>query len=213
MTSPRWRCLRAGRVADVSVINPAAPPDITGRRIDASTRCSGDRHGPPPCLARPIRSRLDQMFRAHQGVVWRVLRCRGCRPTSPRTRRRRCSWSRPSAWRTSRRKRALLSDRDGLHVAQATRARTHPGPRSCWSRTSTSPMTGPGTIDDRRSALDMVGKILSRVDPPLVEVFVLYEIAEYLIDRDRGAAGRPARNRRLSPAASHAKRSAASPVA
>ena len=25
----------------------------------------------------------------------------------------------------------------------------------------------------------MVGKILSRVDPPLVEVFVLYEIAEY----------------------------------
>ena len=25
----------------------------------------------------------------------------------------------------------------------------------------------------------MVGKILSRVDPPLVEVFVLYEIAEF----------------------------------
>jgi DNA-directed RNA polymerase specialized sigma24 family protein len=35
------------------------------------------------------------------------------------------------------------------------------------------------TLDDRKSALDMVGKILSRVDAPLVEVFVLYEIAEF----------------------------------
>jgi RNA polymerase sigma-70 factor (ECF subfamily) len=35
------------------------------------------------------------------------------------------------------------------------------------------------TLDDRGSALDMIGKILSRVDDPLVEVFVLHEIAEF----------------------------------
>ena len=135
-----------------------------------------DRSVPPQ--ADPVR--LEQMFRAHQGVVWRVLRSRGLPPDVAADAAQEVfvvAAQRLADIRVGSERSFLIGT--ALHVVQANRAR---------ARTRVEDPIEPdvelydddrGTMDDRRSALDLVGKVLSRIDPPLVEVFVLFEIAEY----------------------------------
>jgi DNA-directed RNA polymerase specialized sigma24 family protein len=68
-------------------------------------------------------------------------------------------------------------------------------------------------MDDRRSALDLVGKVLSRIDPPLVEVFVLFEIAEYSAIEIARQLGIPMGTCRLAPAARARSLPRPSPIA
>ena len=130
----------------------------------------------PPALVSD-RGRLEQMFRAHRGVIWRLLRCRGL-PTDiaadatqevflvaaqrlsdiePGKERAFLIGTALRVARTVRRTRARWQLQDDLDVLDESEA----------------------TVDERKSALDMIGQILARVDPTLVEVFVLFEIAEF----------------------------------
>ena len=121
--------------------------------------------------------RLDRMFREHRGVVWRLLRCRGLSPDVAADATQEVFLV--AAQRLPDvgvgKERAFLIG-TALHVAQAAR-RTH-SRLQLQEDVDVLDERAP-TLDDRKSALDMVGKILARVDPPLVEVFVLYEIAEF----------------------------------
>ena len=117
------------------------------------------------------------MFKAHRGVVWRMLRCRGLAPdvAADATQEVFLVAAQRLADIAVGKERAFLIG-TALHVAQAahrTRAR--------WELTEDVDVLDEhvATLDDRGSALDMIGKILSRVDDPLVEVFVLHEIAEF----------------------------------
>src|SRR5262245_43789188 len=129
---------------------------------------------PPPVAADP--GRLERMFRAHRGVVWRLLRSWGL-PTdvaADATQEVFVVAAQRLADIEAGKERAFLIG-TALHVAQAAQ-RT----RAAWQLEEDVDVVdeAPMAPEDRRSALDLVGKILSRVDRPLVEVFVLFEIAE-----------------------------------
>src|SRR5262245_3799143 len=122
-------------------------------------------------------ARLAQMFKAHRGVIWRLLRCRGLSPdiAADATQEVFLVAAQRLADIEAGKERAFLIG-TALHVAQAAQ-RT----RSRWQLEEDLDAVEDAetTLDDRRSALDMVGQILARVDQPLVEVFVLHEIAEF----------------------------------
>ena len=133
-----------------------------------------ERPAPPP----GDHARLEQMFKDHRGVVWRMLRCRGLAPdvAADATQEVFLVAAQRLADIAVGKERAFLIG-TALHVAQAahrTRAR--------WDLADDVDVLDERatTIDERGSALDMIGKILSRVDAPLVEVFVLHEIADLL---------------------------------
>jgi RNA polymerase sigma-70 factor (ECF subfamily) len=122
-------------------------------------------------------SRLEHMFKAHRGVIWRMLRCRGLAPdvAADATQEVFLVAAQRLPDIQDGKERAFLVG-TALRVAQAamrTRAR--------WQLEEDLdvPERADATLDDRKSALDMIGKILARVDAPLVEVFVLHEIAEF----------------------------------
>jgi RNA polymerase sigma-70 factor, ECF subfamily len=131
----------------------------------------------PPTPVAGDQGRLEQMFRAHRGVIWRMLRCRGLAPDAAADATQEVflvAAQRLADIAVGKERSFLIGT--ALHVAQAA-ART----RSRWQlEENVDPVEeSTPTLDDRKSALDLIGKILSRVDPPLVEVFVLYEIAEF----------------------------------
>src|SRR6185436_16298489 len=139
-------------------------------RHAAAAEAIMERPAPPP----GDHARLEQMFKDHRGVVWRMLRCRGLAPdvAADATQEVFLVAAQRLADIAVGKERAFLIG-TALHVAQAahrTRAR--------WELTDVLD-EHVATLDDRGSALDMIGKILSRVDDPLVEVFVLHEIAEF----------------------------------
>lgn len=129
----------------------------------------------PPIPGDP--ARLEHMFKQHRGVVWRLLRCRGLSPdvAADATQEVFLVAAQRLPDIAVGKERAFLIG-TALHVAQAARrTRSRLQLEEDFDVIDDrAPM-----LDDRKTALDMVGKILSRVDPPLVEVFVLYEIAEF----------------------------------
>ena len=131
----------------------------------------------PPVAAH--HDRLEQMFKAHRAVIWRMLRCRGLAPDAAADATQEVFLVAAQRLRDIEvgKERSFLIG-TALHMAQAAQ-RT----RSRWQLQSEDEVDlieeRTATLDERKSALDLIGKILSRVDPPLVEVFVLYEIAEF----------------------------------
>ena len=136
---------------------------------------AAETRGEPPPLG--DHARLEQMFKAHRGVIWRLLRCRGLTPdiAADATQEVFLVAAQRLADIAVGKERAFLIG-TALHVAQSAQ-RT----RARWQLEDDLDVVDERApaLDDRKSALDMVGKILSRVDQPLVEVFVLYEIAEF----------------------------------
>jgi len=121
--------------------------------------------------------RLEQMFKAHRGVIWRLLRCKGLPPDVAADAAQEVflvAVQRLPDIAIGKERAFLIGT--ALRVAQAAQ-RT----RMRWTFEDEADVVDERapTLDDRKSALDMIGKILARVDPPLVEVFVLYEIAEF----------------------------------
>src|SRR4029079_3064959 len=142
-------------------------------RHAAAAEAIMERPAPPP----GDHARLEQMFKEHRGVVWRMLRCRGLAPdvAVESTQEVFLVAAQRLADIAVGKERAFLIG-TALHVAQAahrTRAR--------WALTEDVDLLDEhvATLDHRGAALDIIGKILSRVDDPLVEVFVLHEIAEF----------------------------------
>jgi RNA polymerase sigma-70 factor (ECF subfamily) len=137
---------------------------------------AGDPFGAPP-VAAADQDRLAQMFKAHRGVVWRLLRCRGLSPDVAADATQEVflvAAQRLHDIQVGKERSFLIGT--ALHVAQAAQRA-----RARWQLEEDVDVVEERTttLDERKSALDMIGKILSRVDPPLVEVFVLYEIAEF----------------------------------
>jgi RNA polymerase sigma-70 factor (ECF subfamily) len=133
----------------------------------------------PPPIAAGHHARLEQMFKAHRAVIWRLLRCRGLAPDVAADATQEVflvAAQRLPDIQVGKERAFLIGT--ALHVAKAAQ-RT----RSRWQLQPGDELDvvddGEATLDDRKSALDMVGQILSRVDPPLVEAFVLFEIAEF----------------------------------
>jgi RNA polymerase sigma-70 factor (ECF subfamily) len=129
----------------------------------------------PPPAGDP--ARLEQMFRAHRGLVWRLLRCRGLAPDAAADATQEVflvAAQRLPDIQVGKERAFLIGT--ALHVMQAAQ-RT----RARWQLEEDLDVVDErrATPDDHRSALDLIGKILSRIDPSLVEVFVLYEIAEF----------------------------------
>ncbi|HEY7374259.1 MAG TPA: RNA polymerase sigma factor [Polyangia bacterium] len=128
---------------------------------------------PPP--ADP--GRLEQMFRTHRGVVWRLLRARGLAPdaAADATQEVFLVAAQRLADIEAGKERAFLIG-TALRVARATR-RTRA--RLQLEDDLDVVNENETTLDEKRSALDMIGKVLSRVDPMLVDAFLLFEIAEF----------------------------------
>ncbi|HMF41158.1 MAG TPA: sigma-70 family RNA polymerase sigma factor [Polyangia bacterium] len=143
----------------------------------AAVAANMDRSPPvsTPSLGDP--HRLEQMFKAHRGVVWRLLRCKGLPPDVAADATQEVflvAVQRLPDIAIGKERAFLIGT--ALRVAQAAQ-RT----KARWKVEEEVDVLDERepAIDDRKSALDMIGKILERVDPPLVEVFVLYEIAEF----------------------------------
>jgi RNA polymerase sigma-70 factor (ECF subfamily) len=131
----------------------------------------------PAALFAPDRRRLERMFKAHHELLWRMLRRRGLPPdlaadttqqafliAAERLDDIRGGSERAfligTALRLARSasRRALrvqLEDDMDLHVANGH------------------------DIADERSAIDLLDIILAKIDPALVEVFVLFELEEF----------------------------------
>jgi RNA polymerase sigma-70 factor, ECF subfamily len=143
---------------------------------------------PPPLAADP--GRLEQMFRAHRGLIWRLFRCRGLAPdvAADATQEVFLVAAQRLADIQVGKERAFLTG-TAMHVAQtARRARS----RVQLEEDLDVVDERQATVDDRNSALDFVGKVLSRVDPPLAEVFVLFEISEFTLSEIAEMLGIPA---------------------
>jgi RNA polymerase sigma-70 factor, ECF subfamily len=139
---------------------------------------AADRDRAPPPLAAD-HARLEQMFKAHRGVIWRLLRCRGLAPdlAADATQEVFLVAAQRLPDIALGKERAFLIG-TALHVAKAvqrTRSRWHLQPGDELDVVDDRV----ATLDVRRSALDIVGQILAHVDPALVEAFVLFEIAEF----------------------------------
>jgi RNA polymerase sigma-70 factor (ECF subfamily) len=121
--------------------------------------------------------RLERMFRAHHAVVWRMLRCRGLAPDA-------AGDATQEVFLIAAQRLAdidLGSERAFLigtalrlaHTARRTNARWQLEPELDL------PDLRHGNAAEQGSALELIGMVLSRIDPSLVEVFMLFELAGF----------------------------------
>lgn len=130
----------------------------------------------------PVRSpaasdRLARMFRTHHAVVWRMLRCRGLGPdaAADATQEVFLVAARRMADIAPDSERAFLIG-TALRLARTSHRTTG---RFQLEEDLEVPDGRSGDAADRGSALQLIGLALGRIDPTLVEVFVLFEIAGF----------------------------------
>jgi RNA polymerase sigma-70 factor (ECF subfamily) len=132
---------------------------------------------PLPLTADP--GRLEQMFRAHRGLIWRTFRCRGLAPDLEADATQEVflvAAQRLTDIQVGKERAFLIGT--AMHIIQnARRARSRLQLEEDLDVLDESQPAA----DDRKSALDLIGKILSRIDPPLAEVFALFEISEFTL--------------------------------
>jgi RNA polymerase sigma-70 factor (ECF subfamily) len=124
----------------------------------------------------PSRQRLERMFKDHHESVWRTLRRRGLAPdvAADTTQQafliaaERLADIVPGSERAFVMATALRLARSGLRRQQRLDLEDDMDARQ--SRV--------GDVADARSAVDLLDSILARIDPTLVEVFVLFELEE-----------------------------------
>jgi RNA polymerase sigma-70 factor (ECF subfamily) len=124
----------------------------------------------------PDRARLERMFRDHHELLWRMLRRRGLGPDA--------------AADLAQQAFLIAAERlDAIHrgseraflIGTAVRLA-----RSAFRRARLIELADDmdvhaargGDVGDARSAIDLLDLVLSKIDPPLVEVFVLFELEE-----------------------------------
>ena len=124
----------------------------------------------------PDRARLERMFRDHHELLWRMLRRRGLGPDA--------------AADLAQQAFLIAAERlDAIHrgseraflIGTAVRLA-----RSAYRRARLIELADDmdvhaargGDVGDARSAIDLLDLVLSKIDPPLVEVFVLFELEE-----------------------------------
>jgi RNA polymerase sigma-70 factor (ECF subfamily) len=124
----------------------------------------------------PSRVRLERMFRDHHESVWRTLRRRGLAPdvAADTTQQAFLIAAERLADITPGSERAFLMA-TALRLASAVFRRER---RLDLEDDMDLRQARGRDVDDARSAVDLLDSILARIDPTLVEVFVLFELEE-----------------------------------
>jgi RNA polymerase sigma-70 factor (ECF subfamily) len=122
----------------------------------------------------PDRLRLDQMFKAHHELVWRTLRRRGLLPDT-------AADTVQQAFLIAAERLADIhhgSERAFLvgTALRLARSVTRRGLRLQLEEDMDLHAGRTPDIADARSATDLLDLVLSKIDPSLVEVFVLFEL-------------------------------------
>jgi len=123
------------------------------------------------------RSRLEAMFTAHNETVWRVMRRRGLTPEAAADATQQCflvAAERLADIRLGSERAFLLST--ALRIAStASRSSQRWQLEDDMDQREASDDHA-DEIADRRRAVDLMDRVLAKLDPPLLEVFVLFEI-------------------------------------
>jgi RNA polymerase sigma-70 factor, ECF subfamily len=147
-----------------------------GSAIAASEPPPGDDRGGLPG---GLPGRLEAMFRAHNGVVWRTLRRRGLDPDAAADATQQCflvAAERINDIRADRERAFLIGI--ALNVALTSfRSASRWQLGDDLDLQPTSSHGGPGEDQmDRRRTLELLDRAMARLDADLLEVFVLFEI-------------------------------------
>jgi RNA polymerase sigma-70 factor (ECF subfamily) len=130
-----------------------------------------------PDIVRAASARLEQMFRAHHTVVWRMLRCRGLAPDAA------ADATQEVFLVAAQRLSDIASDSERAFLIGTALRIAHSARRASvrWQLEENLELHDARTssASDRGSALELVSLILARIDPALVEVFMLFEIAGF----------------------------------
>ena len=125
----------------------------------------------------PDPSRLERMFRAHHAVVWRTLLCRGLGPDA-------AADATQEVFLVAAERLDDIEQGSERAFLMGTALRTAHSARRSADRLQLDndldiPAARARGAADRGATTELLGMVLSRVDPPLVEVFVLFEIAGF----------------------------------
>jgi RNA polymerase sigma-70 factor (ECF subfamily) len=133
--------------------------------------------GPVVAPAAPDRARLERMFKAHHDLVWRMLRRRGLPPDTAADAAQQTFLIAAERLDDIHRgsERAFLVG-TALRVARSSSRRAV---RVQLEDDMDAHQAAGASVAEAQSAVDLLDLILSKIDPALVEVFVLYELEEF----------------------------------
>ena len=139
--------------------------------------------------SRAATARLERMFRAHHGVVWRMLRCRGLAPDAA------ADGTQEVFLVAAQRLGDIAADSERAFLISTALRIAHSSRRSSvrWQLEENLDPADVQVVSvvERGSTLELVSLVLSRIDPALVEVFMLFEIAEFSSGEIGGLLGIP----------------------
>jgi RNA polymerase sigma-70 factor (ECF subfamily) len=143
-----------------------SPPRADARVSDAGSETT-----------RAAAARLERMFRAHHAVVWRMLRCRGLAPDAA------ADGTQEVFLVAAQRLGDIAPDSERAFLISTALRIAHSARRSIvrWQLEENLDPADPkmASAAERGATLELVSLVLSRIDPALVEVFMLFEIAEF----------------------------------
>jgi RNA polymerase sigma-70 factor (ECF subfamily) len=130
-----------------------------------------------PAGAAALSGRLERMFREHHAVVWRMLRCRGLGPDAAG------DATQEVFLVAAQRLNDIDADRERAFLIGTALRVAHTARRASvrWQLESDLdlPDVRGASVAERGSALQLISMVLARIDPPLVEVFLLFEITGF----------------------------------
>jgi RNA polymerase sigma-70 factor (ECF subfamily) len=123
------------------------------------------------------RGRLESMFTAHHETVWRVMRRRGLAPEAAADATQQCfliAAERLGDIRAGSERAFLLAT--ALRVASTASRSSQRWQLEDDMDQREALAHQADELADRRRAVDLMDRVLAKLDPPLLEVFVLFEI-------------------------------------
>ena len=144
-------------------------------RLRLVERTGGGRQEPaPPPRAEPDRARLERMFVAHHAMVWRTMRRRGLAPDAA------ADVTQQTFLVAAERLRDINPDSErAFLVGTALRVAHSLGRKTVrWQLEEDMDQRVADTrsTSDERAAVQLCDLALSKVDPDLAEVFVMFEL-------------------------------------
>jgi RNA polymerase sigma-70 factor (ECF subfamily) len=160
------------------VIEPATRrhnwQDMLGRLRLVERSEGGRREAAPPSRAEPEQARLERMFVAHHAMVWRTMRRRGLSPDAA------ADVTQQTFLVAAERLRDINPDSErAFLVGTALRVAHSLGRKTVrWQLEDDMDQRVAETrsASDERAAVQLCDLALSKVDPDLAEVFVMFEL-------------------------------------
>ncbi len=151
--------------------------DIVTLRMSIGAVLPIEDHRPLPVATDTDRQRLEEMFAAHHQAVWRTLRRRGLLPEAAADGTQQCfliAAERLADIRAGSERAFLLGTALRLAATALRSSRRWQLEDDMDLRPTTDERAD--DIADRRRAVDLMDRVLARLAPDLLEVFVLFEI-------------------------------------